>query len=88
MNECVMCNAPLPTEGGSMVCEQCKKGSERSLFSEVGRIIKPLKPNIELSFGAGDKKCDFLIYYHRPKPLNRFQRWMFKVCFGIRARNI
>ena len=88
MNECVMCNAPLPTECGSMVCERCKKGSEWPLPFEAGRIVKPLKPNTELSFGAGDKNCDFLVYYHRAKPLNRFQIWMYKVCFGIRARNI
>ena len=87
MNECVMCNAPLPTECGSMVCEQCKKDSERPLPFETSRVIKPLKPNTELSFGAGEN-YDFLINYRRAKPLNRFQIWMFKVCFGIRARNL
>jgi hypothetical protein len=32
MNECVMCNAPLPTECGSMVCERCKKGREEQFY--------------------------------------------------------
>ena len=54
----------------------------------IGRGVEPPKPNTELSFGAGDGNYDFLIYYYRAKPLNWFQRWMFKVCFGIRARNI
>ena len=88
MDECVMCNAPLPTECGSMVCERCKKGSAEPLSFEFGRIINPLKPNTELSFGANDGQYDFIVNYRRAKPLNRFQIWMYKVCFGIRARNI
>ena len=46
------------------------------------------RPNTELSFGASDGSYDFLVCYRRAKPLNRFQIWMYKVCFGIRARNI
>ena len=50
--------------------------------------IKPLEPNTELSFGASDRQYDFLVCYRRAKPLNKFQIWMYKVCFGICARNI
>lgn len=46
------------------------------------------EPNTELSFGASDGQYDFLVCYRRAKPLNRFQIWMYKVCFGIRAKNI
>ena len=53
-----------------------------------GESIQLPKPNVELSFGAYDGNYDFLVNYRRAKPLNRFQIWMFKVCFGIRARNI
>ena len=53
-----------------------------------GELIQPPKPNVELSFGAGDGKNDFLVYYRRIKPLNKFQIWMYKVCFGIIAKNI
>lgn len=53
-----------------------------------GESIQLSKPNVELSFGAYDGNYDFLVNYRRAKPLNRFQIWMFKVCFGIRARNI
>lgn len=53
-----------------------------------GEPIKLLEPNTELSFGAYDGNYDFLVNYRRAKPLNRLQIWMFKVCFGIRARNI
>lgn len=55
---------------------------------EYGEPIKLLEPNTELSFGANDGNYDFLVNYRRAKPLNRFQIWMFKVCFGIRARNL
>jgi hypothetical protein len=53
-----------------------------------GESIQLPKPNVELSFSAYDGNYDFLVNYRRAKPLNRFQIWMFKVCFGIRARNI
>lgn len=58
------------------------------LHESLGTISEPPEPNTELSFGAGNGEYDFLIYYRRAKPLNRFQIWMYKVCFGIRARNI
>ena len=53
-----------------------------------GELIQPPKPNVELSFGAYDGNYDFLINYRRAKPLTKFQIWMYKVCFGIRAKNI
>ena len=53
-----------------------------------GELIQPPKPNTELSFGANDGQCDFVVYYRRAKPLNKFQIWMYKVCFGIRTRNV
>ena len=88
MNECVMCGAPLPEEWDSMVCAQCKQNYGDSPVHIVGKVTKPSKPNTELSFGANDGQNDFLVCYHRAKPLNQFQIWMYKVCFGIRARNI
>lgn len=54
---------------------------------DYAKIKEPLSPNVELSFGE-DSGPNFLIAYRRAKPLNRFQIWMFKVCFGIRARNL
>lgn len=57
-------------------------------YEALATISEPLEPNTELSFGAGDGSYDFLVCYRRAKPLNRFQIWMYKVCFGIRARNI
>ena len=87
-NQCVMCGAPLLDECNSMVCAQCKQNYGNSPAHIVGYGIEPLKPNTELSFGASDGQYDFLICYRRAKPLNRFQIWMYKVCFGIRARNI
>ena len=50
-------------------------------------IYQPPAPNVILYFGAEDH-ANFSITYYRDKPLNRFQIWMFKVCFGIRARNM
>lgn len=54
----------------------------------VGEIITPPPANTELSFGTDDYKTNFLVCYYRAKPLNKFQIWMYKVCFGIRARNL
>jgi len=54
---------------------------------EYMMIKTPPKPNTELSFGNQDGP-NFLINYHRKKPLTRFQIWMFKICFGIEARNL
>ena len=83
-NQCVMCGAEM-SEGGH-VCAKCAAGAAQP--NHVASVIVPPKPNVELSFGAYDGDYDFLINYPRAKPLNRFQIWMFKVCFGIRARNI
>ena len=87
MNECVMCGCKLPEEWESMVCERCKVSFRKDVMV-VGRGIVIARPNTELSFGAGDKTRDFIVSFHRHKPLNKFQIWMYKVCFGIRARNI
>ena len=83
INQCVMCGAEMP-EGGH-ICTKCMDGAVHSISVEA---IEFPKPNTELSFGAGDGNYDFLVNYRRAKPLNRFQIWMYKVCFGIRAKNI
>ena len=54
---------------------------------EYAELKMPPQSNTELSFGERDGP-NFLINYRRSKPLTRFQIWMFKICFGIRARNI
>ena len=79
-----MCGAEIPE--GRQICIECMNVAFQPKLT--AQVIEPPKANVELSFGAGDQKCDFLIYYYRAKPLNWFQRWMFKVCFGIRARNV
>ena len=85
VNQCVMGGAEMP-EGG-YVCAKYAAGAVQPIHI-VGYGIELPKNNTELSFGAGDKTRDFIISYHRAKPLNKFQIWMYKVCFGIRARNI
>ena len=65
-----------------------KKNCARTNVHIVGWGEKRPKKNTELSFGEGDKTFDFIVSYYRAKPLNRFQIWMYKVCFGIRARNM
>ena len=83
-NYCVMCNAKIPE--GRQVCMTCEKDVTQQV--QFARAIEPLKPNTELSFGASNGQHDFLVCYRRAKPLNRVQIWMYKICFGIRARNI
>ena len=83
-NQCVMCGAEMP-EGGH-VCTNCMDGAAQPIH--LAQVSMPPKPNTELSFGANDGQYDFLVYYRRAEPLTKFQIWMYKVCFGIRARNI
>ena len=68
--------------------DACEQAYKNGWDAALATITEPPKPNIELSFGANDGQNDFLVYYRRAKPLNRFQIWMYKVCFGIRAKNI
>ena len=56
------------------------------LENECAYIYWPPKPNVILNFATEDY-TNFSISYYRNKPLNKFQIWMFKVCFGIKARN-
>ena len=56
------------------------------LENKCAYIYQPPKPNVILNFGTEDY-TNFSITYYRNKPLNKFQIWMFKVCFGIKARN-
>lgn len=87
MNECVICGQQILDECGSMVCEACLKKAQATPIM-LAEVIKPKEPNVELSFGADNGEYDFLVCYRRAKPLNWFQRWMFKVCFGINAKNV
>ena len=87
-NRCVICDSPIPE--GRHICQTCEKAEEyvRTPFpAQLCEIALPPKANVELSFGM-ESGPNFLITYRRAKPLNRFQIWMFKVCFGICARNI
>ena len=84
MNECVMCGREVPE--GSLVCPQCIRNAITP--KAVTSAIEFPKNNVELSFNGGNPEMDFIVGYRRAKPLNWFQRWMYRVCFGIRARNI
>lgn len=84
MNLCIMCLREIPE--GRMICPSCELEME---VSESKHIVVDFPPNnVELSFNGGETTMDYIVSYRRARPLNWFQRWMFKVCFGIRARNI
>lgn len=93
MNLCIMCLREIPE--GRMVCPSCELELEVDV-SESKNIVVEFPPNVvefppsnvELSFNGGESSMDYIISYRRAKPLNRFQIWMFKMCFGIKARNI
>lgn len=88
MNNCVCCGKELYTEGGVMYCKKCRQEAFSPTASTASLSLEPPKPNTELSFGASDGNYDFLVNYCHAKPLTKFQIWMYKVCFGIRAKNI
>ena len=57
-------------------------------FSEAIKtyqFIKPLKPNVKLSFG---KDATTHFQYHAENVPNRFQRWMLLKVFGIKLEKI
>ena len=70
------------------IYDACEQAYKNGWNAATAQMIEPPKPNTELSFGASDGQYDFVINYCRAKPLNRFQIWMYKMCFGIRAKNI
>lgn len=86
MDKCVMCGKDLPTECELMYCGECLLEVMTPKFAYS--TIEIPKNNVELSFNGGNTEVDFLVGYRRTKSLNWFQIWMFKVCFGIRARNV
>ena len=79
-DHCIMCGADIPE--GRHVCPTCERWETQL---SAGVSLRPA--NTELSFGA-EVGPNFLISYRRDKPLNKFQIWMFKVCFGITAKNL
>lgn len=83
MDTCVMCGKELPTECGSMVCSDCMSNTVK-----YAHAPKQLPYNTYFSFNGGSTAQDFVVGCRRSKPLNKFQIWMFKVCFGIEARNV
>lgn len=83
MSTCVLCGKELPTESGTMVCSSCTGNTVKYAY-----VYEPLPNNVNLSFNGGNSATDFSVGYRRNKPLNKFQIWMFKVCFGIEARNV
>lgn len=84
MNLCIMCLREIPE--GRMVCPSCELEVDVSESKNI--VVEFPSNNVELSFNGGETTMDYIVSYRRAKPLNRFQIWMFKVCFGIRARNI
>ena len=88
MSNCVCCGKELYTEGGVMYCKKCHQEMFSPTVFTASLPLELPKPNTELSFGASDGSYDFLVNYRRAKPLTKFQIWMYKVCFGIRARNL
>ena len=87
MPRCVICNNEIPE--GLWICPICET---KKIFNQdemvFTRMYTPPIPNVQLSFS--DEKTgapNFLINYYRKKRLNKLQIWMFKVCFGITAKN-
>lgn len=84
MNLCIMCLREIPE--GRMVCPSCELEVDVSESKNI--VVEFPLNNVELSFNGGESSMDYIVSYRRAKPLNQFQIWMFKMCFGIKARNI
>ena len=78
-NQCVICGAEMSE--GRRICPICES------WAKTLEVAVPPLPNVELSFGERSGP-NFLINYRRSKPLTKFQIWMFKICFGIEAKNL
>ena len=98
MSKCVSCGEDIPE--GRVACSKCLKddpavirAKEEKFNSEILKAsgaavaIGKIKTNVQLHFGDDPYSTDMVIYYYRKKPLSKFQIWMYKVCFGIRAEN-
>ena len=64
-----------------------------SLIGGFITLYPPPKPNTKLILNGNTRGMEtgvdtVEIVLYRIKPLNRFQRWMYKTCFGIKAENI
>lgn len=88
-DHCVVCGADIPE--GRHICIICEQEmlQRRAKVLYESDFLKPKDPNVELSFGENEEYApNFSVTYYRTKPLNKFQIWMYKVCFGICAKNI
>ena len=98
MSKCISCGVDVPE--GRIACSSCLKddpavirAKEEKFNSEILKAsgaavaIGKIKTNVQLHFSDDPYGSDMVIYYYRKKPLNKFQIWMYKVCFGIRAEN-
>lgn len=87
-DHCILCDAVVPE--GRHICIICEQeGLEKAATLRGLSFAKPKIPNVELSFGEDEEYTpNFSVTYYRAKPLNKFQIWMYKVCFGICAKNI
>ena len=48
-------------------------------------LFQPPVVNTQLIFSTSEYN-NFSINFYRDKPLNKFQIWMYKICFGITAK--
>ena len=61
------------------------KGSQNTQFTATGTITSPPRPNIKMIISPGDQYRNgyTVLCFYRPKYYNWFQRFMYKICFGI-----
>ena len=50
-------------------------------------LFQPPVANTQLIFGTSEYN-NFSINFYRDKPLNKFQIWLYRICFGITAKNL
>ena len=77
-------NLEMTTEELTFDSDYAIKANDSAKITATGTIIPP-RPNIRMVISPGDSYRNgyTTLCFYRPKYYNWFQRFMYKVCFGI-----
>lgn len=77
--------ALIDPETGDEYVRFVSPNSKERFYGYSSTLIEPPKPNTRFTISKGlDGKNATYFTFYRPKPFNKFQVWLFKICFGIK----